>query len=97
MGMDVNDMPVRKVLGWTAALLGVLVTLAFLFGLEFLKAWADEKGFTVPGWVFIPLGAIILFGLVCFGIAFFGSRGRAVRREHRERMRRLKNFELDEE
>ena len=90
-------MAVRKVLGWATAIIGILAGVAWLFGLEFLKAWADERGFKAPVWVFIPIGAIVLFGLVALGVAAFGPRGRAIRREHRDRMRRLKNFDLDED
>jgi len=93
--IGVNDVPVRKVLGWAAVILSIAVTLAFLFGLEFFKAWADQNNVKLPIWIFIPIGAIVLFGMVSLVVAFFGPRGRAIRRDHRERMRRLKNFELD--
>lgn len=89
----------RKVLGWVVAILAILIPLALLGSLEFLKAWADKQNVTGPDWltrVMLSFGALITVGTAALLLyAFFGKKGRAVRAEHREKMRRLKNFELD--
>jgi hypothetical protein len=94
----IDDVPVRKVLGWTVAILSVLVSVALILGVGFLQAWA-EAHWAAPswlGWVVWPcLAAMIIFLATVFGIALFGSRGRAMRQERRERMRKLKNFDLE--
>ena len=86
---------VGKVLGWIGTVLLILAVVAITVATEAIRPGL-AGAIAVPGWVMWLIVAVIWLCLAGFlGVAVFGSRARARRRDVRERRRRLSNFDLD--